>query len=124
MGLLSPDQLTLMQNAAAQTRTTPCSIQRKTATPDGMGGQSDRWTEIAAVLCFIAPAQAGPGTPEAIAQERLEQQSRFAIRLPAGQDITIRDRIQAAGTTYEVADVAGPRTIEISRLVYAVVVTS
>jgi SPP1 family predicted phage head-tail adaptor len=120
--MIAPASLAQMQRTAQQLMTTPCTIQRRTQASDAWGGQADTWTAQASTVCQIAPERSN--APEQIAQGRLEELNRFLIRLPVETDIDIKDRITAGGVTYEVQSVDSPRTIEITRIVHAIVVVT
>lgn len=120
--MISATDLATMQTALSGLRTTSCVIQRKASVSDGMGGQTDTWSNLATVLGRITPVI--EVEREVIEEQRLEVLNRWLIYLPAGQDITEKDRITALGVTYEVTSVNAPRTIEIERVVEAMRVVS
>jgi len=97
---------------------------RLTRTADGRGGYTDTWAAIATnVPCRVSPSN----RLQALAEQagRPGQVGAWApwhVKLPASQDVTVRDRIVAAGhpVTLEVSAVDGPRSWEITRNAYAV----
>ena len=104
------------------TLTTACSILRNTPTRDVAGGRVDNWTSIATPNCRIVPM--GGRFDEQIDQQRLEVLTRWDIILPAGQDITVRDRVQITGRTFEVVTTKFSGSIEFFRLAQAKLVVS
>jgi hypothetical protein len=123
--MISAGALASMQRTVQGAMTTPCQVLRKSAVSDGAGGFVDTWSTVQSTVCYVAPAAgAAAGTREAEALGRIEEQNRFIVRLPAGTDVDIKDRIAALGVTYEVTSVQTPRTMEIARLVNCVQVVS
>jgi head-tail adaptor len=114
--MLSAADLAACQATAGLTRTTPCQILRATPTPDGWGGQTDTWTVVspAGLLCRVAPSRRQDY--EQVQEERLTLANRYTIALPAGTDVTEKDRITALGNSYEIATVQAPRTLELERI--------
>lgn len=121
--MISAQALAQMQRTAGALMTTPCQVLRKTGVSDAWGGQTDTWAVLQETVCLVAPEQRAGGR-EQIALGRIEEQDRVIIRLPAGTDVDIKDRISAQGVTYEVVSLEAPRTIEISRIVRAVQVVT
>lgn len=120
---IPPATLACMQGTAAGVMTTPCQILRAQNVGDGMGGWVQQWTVLQDTSCFLAPDRGALGR-EQEALERIEELDRVLIRLPAGTDIDIKDRIVALGATFEPQSVDAPRTIEIVRAVHAIQVVS
>lgn len=101
---------------------TACTIQRKSTASDGMGGTTDTWNNLSTPNCRVTPMSGR--NAEGIAETRLELVDQWVILLPAGQDVTERDRIVALGQTYEVVAVRAPQSIEFIRMVECKLVVS
>jgi head-tail adaptor len=101
---------------------TACTILRNVPTRDVAGGRVDNWTTLATPNCRVVPM--GGRFDEQIAESRLEVVTRWDIILPAGQDITERDRVAALGQTFEIVAVKAPASIEFFRLAQAKLVVS
>lgn len=115
--MLSVSDITMMQTELGLLRTTPCTIQRKTATPDHWGGATETWATIATTLCRVAPVK--QTFTETDDEGRVVLVNRWTIALAEGTDITPPDRIVALGITYEVESV-GPRTVDLERVAQCV----
>lgn len=99
-----------------------CSVQRytETNTPDGV---EHAWTNIASgVPCRVSPRartaleRAAEGVERAV--------SEWTVWLPAGTDVTVRDRLAIDppdGRTFE-AERVGTRSYEVAREILAVLV--
>lgn len=90
-----------------------CTIQQGTETASGDGTSTSWTTKQADVPCRVSPLASsaieslgGQGAMTAVAQ--------WTVWLPAGTDVTVRDRIAYQGRTFEVARV-GARSFEVSR---------
>lgn len=90
-----------------------CAIQRYTETATG-DGTSQTWSDLATgVSCRVSPLASGAS--EALgADASLRAVAQWTIWLPAGTDVTVRDRVVYQGRTFEVARV-GARSYEVSR---------
>lgn len=93
-----------LRDLAGEYRPDTCTIQRATGATTG-DGYALTWATLASgVTCRVSrigqggtEGFSGTGGVLAIGQRR--------IKLPAGQDITARDRIVVGATTFEVVDV-------------------
>lgn len=90
-----------------------CSIQRYTETVTG-DGTSQSWSDLATgVACRVSPLASGTG--EALgADQSLQSVAQWTVWVPAGQDVTVKDRIVFGSRTFEVARV-GARSYEVVR---------
>ena len=79
---------------------TPCQFQRKTRTPDGAGGWSEAWTNIAgaATRCSFKALSGG----ERFQAQRAETTTRNRIVVRYFSDLTGADRVVIAGRRYEI----------------------
>jgi len=98
--MLTAAELASMRATAAAALPGTCSVQRSTRTPDGMGGYSDDFDEVASVACRIAPL--GSGGQEAIIAQKLEGVSLCRVIVPQGTDVQESDRLLADGRLFEV----------------------
>lgn len=102
-----------LRNLSAQFYPDTCTIQRYTETATG-DGTSQSWSDLATgVACRVSPLASGAS--EALgADASLQAVAQWTIWLPAGQDVTVRDRVIFGARTFEVARV-GARSYEVSR---------
>lgn len=118
MALLTAEDVACVREALAESLTDVCSISRPTDTADAFGGQARTWSTVAAsVPCRIAPETRRP--VEEGREGRFAVIGDYVVTLPAGQDVTERDRIVIGGVTYEVLGVRY-RTNELLRRVACV----
>lgn len=90
-----------------------CSIQRVTETSTGDGTTSSWSTVASGIACRVSPLASGAN--EAIgADQSMTAVSQWTVWLPAGTDVTVKDRIVVSGRTFEVARV-GERSYEVIR---------
>lgn len=90
-----------------------CTIRRGTDSASGDGTSTTYSDHLTGVACRVSPlassaseALGGQGAMTAVAQ--------WTVWLPAGTDVTVRDRIVVGLRTFEVARV-GARSYEVSR---------
>ena len=95
--------LAALRTLADGFRPDTCVIQRNTQTQSG-DGQADSWATIATVSCRVSRVGQG-GNEQVGADASIQAVGQRRIKLPAGTDVTPRDRIVCNGVTYEVADV-------------------
>lgn len=115
MSLLSAGQTATMRDVAARALPGLATVQRLTRVPDGGGGFTEQWTDLAVnVPCRIAPVGGGEtGTRGG----RIADETTHVATFPAGQDVTEADRIVINGTTYEATLVRERGGWEITRRV-------
>ena len=96
--------LDFLRSVATQFRPDTCVIQRATESVTSGGVTQTFATLASGVTCRLSRIGQGAteglgsnGATRAIGQRR--------IKLPAGQDVTAKDRIVTGGVTYEVVDV-------------------
>jgi hypothetical protein len=95
--------LDFLRSVATAFRPDTCTIQRATDTSSG-DGTSQAWATLASgVTCRVS--RAGQGNEQPGATGGIVAVGQRRIKLPAGQDVTTRDRIVTGGVTYEVVDV-------------------
>lgn len=90
-----------------------CNIQRGTETTGG-DGTSVSWSDLATgVACRVSPL--AESASEALgADASLQAVAQWTIWLPAGQDVTVKDRLVYQGRTFEITRV-GARSYEVIR---------
>ena len=89
-----------------------CTIRRGTDTPSG-DGTSTVWADVATVACRVSPLASG--AVEGLgADASLAAVSQWTIWLPAGTDVTAKDRLVVGARSFEVARV-GERSYETIR---------
>lgn len=123
MATLTDAELTQARADLAATLPDTCVILRPTAgTSDGAGGYIGGTVSAAGtVACRIAPSGlpgSGMATEPSVAGQQ-GQVTLWTISLPALTDVRSTDRIQSGSVTYEITGVAGPRSNELARRVFA-----
>lgn len=110
-----------LRDLATAFRPDTCVIKRYTETTSG-DGTSESWSDLATgVTCRVS--RVGNAGNEALgASGAIQAVGQRRIKLPAGQDVTVKDRIVTAGITYEVVDVPVISN-EVERTVICRVVT-
>jgi head-tail adaptor len=116
MALLTTTDLAALRRDAAAALTTTAVIQRRTASQDALGGPSESWADLATVTALVL---AQPGDESELAG-RVAGQFVYTIRLPAGTDVAVEDRLVTGGRTLEVVGVAVPKSYEVLRAVRAI----
>lgn len=97
--LLPTTDLTAMRAAQETALPGTATITRKTVVADGMGGQTESWSTLAAsVACRLAPMS----YRERIAAQQFGGEETFHLTLPYGQDVTGADRVVYGTITYEI----------------------
>lgn len=97
-----------LTRVAADLRTETCTLQRYTASSDGMGGQTETWSALAAnVSCYRQISSSAEREVAGVAQDVVSTTFRFA----AGTTLAVRDRIVATDATYEVTGILSPQTL-------------
>jgi hypothetical protein len=90
-----------------------CRLHRRTAVSDGGGGTTTTYQDAGELPCRIGPAGGGEtGSPGSIIDDR----TTHVVTLEALAAVTSRDRLEHAGTTYEVTAVR-TRSLELVRRV-------
>lgn len=111
--LLAATDLAAMKAAQASALPLTCIISRRALSPDGAGGYTESWSNLATnVACRLAPL----GTPsEVVVAERFAGRQQWQLTLPTGQDITHEDRVVIGGVTYEVVGLNSAGAWETAR---------
>ncbi len=101
---LSPAELAAMIADVNATLPDTAQISRRTLTPDGVGGRVQAWGTIATVPCRVlaVPMTAAAGGTENVVESILTAHTAWIVTLPAGTDVTAKDRILTSGRTLEV----------------------
>lgn len=96
--------LTQLRALATQFRPDTCTIQRYTQTESG-DGTTQTWSDLATGVTCRVSRIGNSGNEGMGAGEAIQAVGQRRIKLPAGQDVTVKDRIVTGGITYEVVDV-------------------
>lgn len=90
-----------------------CAIRRYVETKTG-DGTVQAWSDVATgVACRVSPLASGAN--EGLGGDQsMQAVSQWTIWLPAGTDVTVKDRIAVGSRTFEVNRV-GERSYEVSR---------
>jgi head-tail adaptor len=90
-----------------------CTVQRSTETVTG-DGTTQSWSTLASgVACRVSPLASGANEGLG-ADQSMQAVSQWTVWLPAGQDVTVKDRLVVGARTFEIARV-GERSYEVSR---------
>lgn len=98
-------------------------ISRPTKTPDGQGGRTAAWADIATVPARIGPGQRGASSVEGTIADRVGGANPVIVNLPAETDVTLADRVTILGRVLEVVGSDAPRSWEFTRQLICVEVT-
>ncbi|MEO6467498.1 MAG: head-tail adaptor protein [Acidimicrobiia bacterium] len=111
--MITDDELTAMRAVLDQSLPDLADISRSTPTSDGRGGTSLVWATVASVPCRIAPAATFGGSEQPV-NDVVAGVQRWSITLPAGTNVTGRDRVLVGARTFEVVEVRSTRSYEVS----------
>jgi len=78
-------------------------IQRLTRTGDGAGGWTEVWQTVATTKGRLAPSQRQAG--EVVQGGAITAYGEYIVTLPADTELRQDDRLQIAGTQYEVKSI-------------------
>lgn len=105
--MLSTTEITGMRETLATSLPGTVTISRATYSADGMGGQAETWAAVGTATARVSPA--GTGSEAITAGGGVAAVSPWVVTLPAGTDITERDRIGYEGQVLEVVGLDSPR---------------
>lgn len=113
--MLSTDELTAMKTTLNASLPDTATVYRLTRTSDSAGGYTEAWAAVgSAVACRISPA--GTGAERQVAA-KLAAVAPWVITLPAGTDVTAKDKVVSGSRTFHVLAILAARSWEISRRV-------
>jgi len=112
--VISAGDLAAMRATLTESLPDTCQRSRNAPTSDGAGGTTDVWTTAAAVACRISPLSRSDRLAELQVADRIAAVNSWIITLPAGTDVTEKDRLLSGSRTFEVASVLGPRSWELA----------
>jgi hypothetical protein len=96
-GLLSDSELaSIRSDVAAAACDTPCTIQRKTATKDAFGTETETWATIASVNVGMRQPSAGQLANYAFLIGSL---AAWQVNMPVGTDVKHQDHLIIGGVT-------------------------
>lgn len=117
--MLSTAMRDRLRTQVERTMPTVITIERFTTASDGEGGTTQTWATVETTIGRIGGAdQRLPS--EQVEAGQLTGIQQWIIAMPAETDVTISDRIQALGVTYQVVGTQGPMSYEVERRVIAV----
>lgn len=105
--MISAAELSAMRSTVQSSLPGTVVVVRSTATSDGMGGQDEVWAAAGTVAARISPAGAGADN---IMGGEFQNVAPWVVTLPAGTDVTDRDRLTYAGQTFEITGSSDPRS--------------
>lgn len=102
--MISNDDLARIREAVAATMTESVSIQRRSSTPDGMGGRTDAWVEAATIPARFDHVGSTPGEREVVQAMAEKWRDRPILRMlaPHDADISVGDRVVRGDDIWEV----------------------
>ncbi len=111
--MLSATEIAAMRETVDDSLPDTASIRRNTPVSDGQGGQTDAWAQVAEVAARVGLT--GRRSPEEreIAG-RVAGTVLYTLWMPAGTDLTAKDRIVVGARTFEVVGVI-QRSEELAR---------
>lgn len=115
--MLSTEALTAMRASADRYLPDTAVVERPTDVSDGAGGQTRSWVTVATPKCRLAPSGQTPNEREIAAS--IGAPALWIIQLPAATDVTVKDRLTVLGRRFEVVNIPGARSVEITRRVLA-----
>lgn len=113
--MLSEDEIAAMRATATASLPETIEVQRPTRVPDGAGGETLTYGNVATCPARLAPAG---GEDEREFAGRVAGRSLWRITLPAEADVRLDDRVVVVGRTFEVLGVRA-RSFELCRVVLA-----
>ena len=114
--MLTAGELSQMRATIETTLPGTAIIQRATLTPDGQGNSEEAWASAGTVTCRWSPlsdAEVDQGDRVAALKVRV-------VTIPAGTDVTQRDRLSIGGTVHQITGIRAPRDWELSRRIECV----
>lgn len=105
--------LDFLRSLNAQFRPDTCAISRPTDTASG-DGTARSWSNVATGVTCRVSVVSNSAQESLGAGAGMRALAQFTVWLPAGQDVTARDRIVVGSRTFEVARV-GARSYEVER---------
>ena len=117
--MLSEDEIAAMRATATASLPETIEVQRPTRVPDGAGGETLTYGNVATCPARLAPAG---GEDEREFAGRVAGRSLWRITLPAEADVRLDDRLLMrglGGRTFEVLGVRA-RSFEVCRVCLAV----
>ena len=113
--MLSADEIAAMRATLVASLPEVASIERATRVPDGAGGETLTYGNVATCPARVSPAGA---EDEREFAGRVAGRSLWRITLPAEADVRLDDRVVVGGRTVEVLGVRA-RSFELCRVVLA-----
>lgn len=89
---------------------------RNSATSDGHGGRTASWSVVATYPCRVSPQRSN--VPEEEDADRLRDDMRYRLALPAGTTIYSTDRVQVGSQLYTIDSVQDNASVEVERAVW------
>lgn len=114
--MLSADEIAGMRATLVASLPEVASIERPTRVPDGAGGETLTYGNVATCPARVSPAGA---EEEREFAGRLAGRSLWRLTLPAETDVRLADRVAVGGRTFEVLGVRA-RSFEVCRVCLAV----
>lgn len=118
--MIDADSLERMRATIIASLPDSCQVQSVTFTPDGAGGGSESWSDVATVACRLSPTGRSP--QERMIADKLQSLTSFTVTLPALTAVSAANRLVIGGRTFRVEGVLA-RSDEIARRVVCTEVT-
>ncbi len=110
-----------LRTQVQRTMPTSVQVQRLSTVRDSEGDLAPTWTTVATVSGRIGRGDQRSAI-EGVSAEQLTSELTWTVTIPAGTDVTSKDRLVAGGVTYQVLGVLAPMSYELERRCTCVVV--
>lgn len=112
--MLTDREVADMRDTLEQTFPDECTIRRSQVVPDGQGGETETWSDLATVPCRLSP-QSQRQSDEVEEGDRITALTYRVVTVAHDTDVTAADRLVINGETLEVQGLRAPRSWELSR---------
>jgi SPP1 family predicted phage head-tail adaptor len=116
--MLSARDLACLDNDAPDVLPDTVTLKRRSTVSDGLGGETETWTTVDSYSARVFPLSVQQAE-ENLGSELIDS-TYFRIALPRGTEVQIDDRLEYGSLTLSVEAVRAPRSVEITRTVFAV----
>jgi head-tail adaptor len=115
MSYLTKSQIALARRTIKGKLPDEAVVMRKTATPDGYGGQVETFAEVARYPCRIQFNYGIPANFDSTEGAAVVNRQTFIVTLPHHADVAETDRLEINGATYAIVSSLAPRSVQLSK---------
>jgi head-tail adaptor len=115
MSYLTKSQLAFARRAIKRKLPNEAIVLRLTATPDGYGGQTETFAEVARHPCRIQFNFGIPANFDSAEAAAVVNRQTFIVTLPYDADVLATDRLEINGATYAIVSSLAGRSAELSK---------